>query len=65
MNKLIIDNRTDMSMLEALKYVTRSVKKRGLCVSRDVYQYCFIIKWDDGGRAIESRETNTQIELHS
>jgi len=53
MNKLIINNRTDMSMLEALKYVTKFIKKGPTGVSGDVDQYYYIINRDD-----EKQEVN-------
>lgn len=46
MNKLIIENRTNRSMLDILPYIEEVV--RGGYISNDNTQYCYASTWPDG-----------------
>ena len=45
MNKLIIENRTDISMAEVLTYIN-AVLRGGRCSNNDT-QYCYHTRFDD------------------
>jgi len=48
MNKLIIDNQSDLSDTDALRYVLRVVDEGRISETAGRAQYCFVTAWKDG-----------------
>ena len=48
MEKIIIENRTDMLMRDAIYYVKHVISQGRISESAGKKQYCFVTTWKDG-----------------